>query len=126
MADKSDHFTLLHFEINLFQHRLIGLIAEYNIPEGYRALDRMLLTKLRIQYLWLLVDDREYTVNGNNSVSHPSGHEHQPCDWPEDHRSICTELNQFTDIHLFADNHTAAKQQYEILSQLNEIVRNRR
>ena len=111
MSDYAYHLALLYTERNVFQHRIIRLVAEIYVFKLNIALYIKADGVLGVAYIIILLKYLEYLSCAYSCLCKHSGQACKPLDRTVEHSDIGCELYQLTELHLSAEYHTAAEEQ---------------
>ena len=111
MSDYAYHLALLYAERNVFQHRIIRLVAEIYVFKLDIALYIKADSVLGVAYIIILFKYLEYLSCAYSRLCKHSGQACKPLDRTVEHSDIGRELYQLTELHLSAEYHTAAEEQ---------------
>ena len=125
MSDYSYHLALLYAERNIFEHRIIRLVAEIYVLELDIALYVKADRVFGVAYIIILFKYLKHLSCTYPCLCKHSRQACKPLDRTVEHSDIGRELYQLTELHLSAQYHTAAEEQCAELA-YTEYIADRR
>src|SRR5690625_4877681 len=122
MTYQPDHFAFFYFKVDIMQYRIVLFISERYIFEAYGAANVVMHGALMILNFRLGIDDFKNTFRCCKCLCKPAGEEADKLQRTVQHTGIRAKLNEFTQLHLFAQDKMTTKIQHDKVPNAHNVT----